>query len=973
MDKFSNDKILNSDISNLGLSYDSYEILKSINGIVKLEKIKDLASLNRMEILSILVDSGLSYDKISSVVEEVEKKLDSFGLSLGDARAVLLQNSKSIEEIEESKRIKIDSILNNKFLSDKLAKHGIVTLGDCENFYISDVKSWLSEKQKYDFIDIINALRENDLSFKQRESSIDFDDPKITYINVEDLTEEEAEEFYARPLSDLGFSKSAIAKLADNGINTIGEISMVYAFSLRNILNDNLALYHKVKERLAEFNVHVLYATDQVYYKSPKIQPKDISQMTLEEKQEFFSRPFSDIGVSSRVITLLAKRGMYTLGDVQSLTNTQFNKLLKGFTYIAKNKLLNTLAIFGIDKREEVYDKKYKPSTKEKPDFSNMDEKAKQLYYESSIDGMGFSDDLMVKFKLAGINTVGDLCKLSMKDIRILVNNAPSSQQRIREIFKDYGIEPVKFSTFFDGERINSFNFYAADEKTKETFVNSPITALGIYGVLVEKLKQEKLLTIDDLMNLTIKDLKTKFDVRPYTLSNLKQRLSEYGITLQYEDEKESLQLIEKADIPSMDSDEKAEFLAKSIDEFKLDKTVCKKLKKYGVDTIGELLKMDKSDIRKNIHLNSDTMQDIELLIANLGLRMKGSSCFVVDGKIVHKAEDINNIKYPKKVKAVDINLLSEEEKTKVLKTKLEDIGLHVRAVDLIHKKTDINTIGDIQSLYLGELNAILAQNPQYIEQTLSVLSEFGITFEPKLHTITKSEKSVNKLEECKSKEDILALELTDIGISNKIATRLKSDLGIRTVEDLTNFSKSELHYLNDGNAYYLANVCDKALKNIGLSLKEVKKKVPLSKVTVVENVDINTLSDDKIREFASRPLEEFGLAIKTTKILVEERGIKTIGEFLAISPTAVYSLLNGNDYLYSKTCERMKDFGIDMPDYKTVKRAKKQGGVPTVSRKQSDEEKYFMRKMAHYDSYLEYMDYKAHNKKQFKEDFEQK
>jgi len=964
MENFSTDKILRSEIAELGLSYDALNLLNKVDGIVKLKTVSDVASLTRIELLSLFVDSGVSYDIISNVVEEIEETLESKGIYLGDARAQILQGEKSEKEIEEAKLIRISSLIENPYLINKLERLGIYSLGDFSNVYVSDIRRLLTDRQREDFKIIVDAINENGLSFKQKHSYAYFNDPKVPYINVEELSEEEAEDFYSRPLSDFGFPQPVIDKLKEKGIDNIGELSMLYANELRMAINKNLELMSKIKEVLSRYNIQIHYVADEYYFEDPKIEPKDISKMSLEERYEFYSRPLSDIGVSERVEKYLQEKGIESIGDVEALTPKQIRRLLKNLNYSTLTKLLNTLAIFGVDKREEIPDRRFKDATKPKVNIESLSDEEREKYLKSSIVGMGFSDNIIAKFKSIGVETIEDLSKISSRDIRKMVNESPTTLMRIKSIMREYGLEPRKVSTFFEEPKVKYFNYNEVDEVKQKKFMERPIEDLGISGVLAETLKSKNILTIGQLSSLTIKDLKTDFNARQYTVHRLKERLNEFGIELKYEKVEESKDLIEKADMPSMNEEERAAFLSKPITEFKLDKFTQKRLKEAGIETLWDLMSYEKPELRAKLKANNVMMNELELLIGNLGERMKGSWCLVVDGKLVFKSEDINKIKYPRKVELVDIKTLPLEEREKMLDTRLEDLGLHVRAVDLIQKKSKIKTIRDIQSLDLGELKGLLARNEEYVEETLSVLGACGITFEYKEKQTTKGRtyKSTIDVEKLGNKEEILGLKLTDIGISFKIAQKLKNELGVVTVEDLTNTTKNRLRYLEEENKYYLSNVCEKALKNVGLSLKPVEKK-SREPEKMLDPIDLSTLPKEELIEISKHSIQTLGLSKKTTRILMQEYDIKTIGDFLSLSAIEVYNFLYDNDHLYNKTYERMLEFGLKMPELKDMKKMVKKG----IRRDSEDDE--FTRKMKHYGAYLEYMKSKENSSSNADED----
>lgn len=864
----------------------------------------------------------------------------------------------------------------NERISHNLEKHGIVTLEDLTNIYVSDLRDILHRYVRDEII-IRDFMKSQGVTFKKATYLNQFEESKIGYFDIEKLSEEEREDFLFRPLSDIGISKKLVDRLASNGVITVGDLVEKNNGNLREVTGNNGELAYLLRERLAKFNIEVESRDADMYFTQPKIDVKDVKAMSATEKKEFYSRPLSDIGVSDRITRLLGESGIKTIKDIDALSVKQVKKLFVGFNYGTYKKFVETLAVFGVDKHDEIYDRKFKESTKEKVDLDKLPEQERQKYLESSIEGMGFSDDVVQKFKAIGVKTVGDLTKISLKDVRESVNKNPYAIRKINAIMDAYGLDFVKLHTYIDEPTIQRVNVLALKSEDAEKILNMPIEALGINGKFVDVVKREKgVKTIGQLTSLKMSELKAlKVSSSNNEIYSIRDRLSEFGLSFApevVESKYYNDDFIDNINVEDLKDEQKEALLKLKLDNFKFRKSIVDRLKHVNIHTLGDLIEVQKPELRKITNLGSIAIQEIETTLAGLGIAMKGSSCYVVNGKVVSKVEDIKDIKTERKVELVDINTLKTEEKEKMLDTKLSDLGLHVRAIDLIEKKSDIRTIRDLSGLYLSDIENLLANNDEYIEHTLEVLSACGITFERKPRPTSYTyesleEKALKRIKECKSKEEILSLSLTEAGISRKSASTLES-LGITTIEDLTKKSKNQLINLTQGN-YALVKNLSNALDRCGLSFSE--KGTLQSQDRKVEKLPkMNANMDEETKKyFRKTSFGSVGIGKKVSRVLTENGQLTSLGDLLEKTPTELYIILGNNDAWYYKIRELLKEEGVKLPNLMYVKREIVESGAGASS-SLDHENKYFTRQMEHYGKYLEYV--KARNKKQYTEDFKE-
>ena len=856
----------------------------------------------------------------------------------------------------------------------KLARHGVTTLGDLSKYYISEIRDFVHRRPVDEQI-IRDVARKNGVSFRKVEYFTRFDESKIDYVDFYSLSDEEKKAFLSRPVTDIGINEKLAQRLATHGVYNIGDLVNRGRTDIRNIAGNNDVTGRLIRERLEKFNI-VIASQDELYhFNEPVIPVKDIKDMNGKEKIEFLMRPLSDIGVSNRVISILKDRGVKKIGDVESLSEKEVKKLFTGLSFSTYKRFLETIAQFGIEKEEVIYDRKFTEGTIEKVDFETISDEEKEEYYANSISGLGFSKDIQERLKKVNVETIGDLVKMSRKDIREMITKNPYALRRIKAVMDDYGLEFVNLHTYISEPKIERVDVSKLSKQDAQKILELPIQSLGITGKMVDVLKKEKNIeTIKELIGLKISDMKAiNKNNSNSNIFAIRDRLSDFGLSFAPEEKKSRYfrdDMIEHIDITKLSEDEKAKLLNLKLENFKFNKNVVRNCNEIGVTTLGQLIEMPKSEFRQKSRLNSIVVQEVEKTLADLGISMKGSNCYVVDGKVVSKLEDIKKLKTQRTVELVDVNTLSGKEKEEYLKTPISELGLHVRAIDLIEKKTYIKTLGDFQGMYLGEFEKMLASNDEYIEHTLNVLGECGIHFERKPQNLVSRNKTLKDKAEINAAkytnpEEIANLPLTEIGISTRRARKF-AEVGIYTVQDLANKSRNQIFNLSNGN-YKFVNQVNENLARFGFALNqdtEIKFRKPKDQ----EIAPLSEQFDEETRNYyCETSFESVGFGKKLSRILTQLCGVDNLSGIIDKTPVEIYQILGENDIWYYKTRELLKEEGINMPNLMYVKRDMIENGVGATG-SNSSENKYYARQMQHYNRYLSYV--KARNKQQLDEDF---
>jgi len=978
MEGLTTSKLLQENVKNLSLSNRTLEILNRLG----IQRIDDIAKLDRQELLTACINLGLSYEDITACVDEIEIKLYSNNLCLG------MDTNISDEKRAEALNSPMANLGISIAAASMLQTKGVNTLLDATNYTITEFRELLNRNFESSIKKIDYLLTKYGRKFKRPNFLNEHTNPLINYVDVESLNNEEKNEFFSRPISDIGLSIKATQRLNQYGLYTIGDVAKITNSELREAACANKDVSIWIKRRLEKFNIHIDTMDQDVYFSEPIVKAQNILDMSDQERELFLKRNIKDLGVSGRIVKVLAENDICTIGQVYDIDAKALKKVLKDFTYPTYYKLVEVLDLFGIDKKLEQFDTSFKPVKIKGIKFKELSEEKQNELLAQGLDSIGLSEKIIERLKRKQVYTIGDLIELSSSEFRDEISNSPYSQLKTRERLLSIGLDFSKQKTYFDNPLIETFDFNEATQEEREQLLSSHITNLGIRGHMVDVIKKVYgAVSVGDLINLTAKDIQNAMQGKVrYQLEHVTDILGKFGLKLKTE----SLSKIKPENINGLEEDEKTLILDKDLKEFDLNPFIQKKLEKIKIVSLRDLAEAPKPYIRTKTKINSQQMHSLESFLAGFGLQMKYSNCLVVDGKVVSKVEDLKNAKSQKKATPIDINGLNMEEREIVIETKLEDLGLPVRALDLLREKQGIETIRDIMQVYRSDVKAILANNKTYYQAVADALNEYGIQLQDRRRQIfsgihdakkKKNDQKQERKDACKDVEDYLALSLEDFGFAKKTVKKFAA-LGYKTVGDITLRTKKELNQsLQD---YSLVHKLKNMLQECGLDFAEddiVSKPV---KIKVIEPRVISDISQEERSTIFDAKIEEIGFAKPCVKILRDIYGVETFENVLQLDAMQIYLSMENDRYSYVKIREKLRAFGIDIPEYKVMHSAKKHGnfdymGRPLVlqtqtngalfEKKDSSEDKYYMRKMAHAKAYFDYI--KARNNKQLNSDFE--
>ena len=973
--EFTTNKNLLETLKKWGVSDKSIKMLMDCDQSITKE---ELLSVGRLELMGLLFKSGAKYDDVYAASEDIVSKVKKYN------------SGELLREEDDVLKRPLYELGFSSSLCAQLQWRGVTTLEEASKYYLSDIRDWAQNREE-EIQTMKYLLESNGSSFKKRASAVENQKLIMKRMDVKNMTEEQRSEFFASPIENLGMSNLMLDTLKSNGVRSVEELASLSTTDLRKFSGNNRYFLEGVRNVMARYGVYLDTVNEHIFFTEPKIERKLVNDMTDSERNVFENSKPSLIGMSHRVENLLAENGVETLADVIDADPISLRKMLSAVAYETYKKFVLRLSEFGIEK-SYIKARKAGEATAPKVDVETLSDEEREKFFARSIEELGFSEKIIYEMNRANIHTIGDLSKVTRKDLRVVAKSTHYTIQRIEEVMAEYGMKVVPMFTNITKPNIDTFDFYLADDVSKEKFLSASIEELGVHGKFVYDMKtQHGGTTIAHLMSLTQQQLKAMFSQDyhlPYKAIN--ERLAKFGIILP-KAETLNKKIITREEFLSADEKMQVELLNHNLDEFDINPYIVKKLYTIGVKTMLDLASTPKPYIREKAKCNSKYMQELEIKLAQFGMKMQGSNCFVVDGKVVSTCEHISKILSEKKVEPVNIFELDEHEREKVLDTRLEDLGLHVRALNMFRDKKGLETIRDLMPLYKSDIKDLLGYNKDYIAKTLGVMSEFGIEFadkplkqNPELKASKRAErfkKQVEKRDACKTKEEFEALTIGEMGFSGVPARKLKK-IGIQTVADLTTSTKKD--FIRRCNFdYSLVKTVKQMLTPFGIGFAEDTKIDDSNREIVVPKI-LSNLSQSQREELEKTPIEELGLSKKTKKIFIAADKVSTLGDIIAMSPIQLNAMLGGDEYLYTKLLESLSGFGVVLPDHKQLRKALKHMRRKTqtesdleitkpcavVPSQNTPEERYYRRKMEHLRKYYDYI--QARDKKQFAADFDE-
>ena len=812
---------------------------------------------------------------------------------------------------------------------------------------------------------LINLKVENMTHYDGAVKGAGYTLPKMDFVDVKSLDEKSKNEFLSRPISDLGIPPLAVHKFNSAGVYLIGELVGLQLKDANEILDGNVDTLRGVRYVLSRFNLDMYSRNNDHYFMSePKVIPFDVYAVSDDKRAEFFARPLVDLGLTKGQMQKLKDAvNVETIGQLAE-TEPEDIYYKVGLSAESYTKFLQRLKMFGIDKSMYGGNNWFREMEIEPVDISSLDEQGKQKLLDKSISVLGLSRRMEKSFQAAGISSIGELSSLYVSDIKKIIGNGASTVGVIRDRLKLLGIELKVNKTEYGEPKFELRDTTHMSVVQRKQVLDRPITDFGLSGKIIEQLDMAGIKTIRDLTKLTGMQVRSMVSHGYATI--LKSYLDKLGLGF-YQPEKMSAvnkNAMEEVAFKDLTPEFQKIFLELGVGSLSFKNASIKKLREAKIKTVGDLLSISKGQLREMLQTNNLIIKDIEITLARYGLKLRGSSVFVKDGKIVtNNSEHFLSLVSDRTIDPIFVKNMNAEQKRQFMNAKLEDLGLPLRALDHLEKKVGIDTVGELLSRYETELNHILAYNKQLIAKVKEILDEYGLKLKQKENP---SEKTVHDMKvdfealPDEEKSIILSTGIEHSGLNTKQVQRL-NNMGIYTIGDLANSDRADI--VEKSNRYF-ALVVDRTLSKYGLSLDT--KGIKIVKTTATGKIA------EKVITFN---LEQYGLSKKTAGLLKLGLDVDEIEDLTKFSSKQILKALKNSKYLYTSVYETALGHGVELQSPRIVcsqKKSKTDSIVSTSSassKPQHEVGDMSKRKYAHYKKYLTYI--KSRNDSKFITDFE--
>lgn len=448
-------------------------------------------------------------------------------------------------------------------------------------------------------------------------------------------------------------------------------------------------------------------------------------------------------------------------------------------------------------------------------------------------------------------------------------------------------------------------NILALNELSKEELMSVEVDRLFKRSGLLNTLLELDLTTIEQLMEVDVDYLSEHLSSSQLLL--LEERLAKFDIKLKgskrtfengelvKRDISKKIVLLEnapeKVDVLALEKEEQAAFLAKQIKDFGFAQFISQPLIDAGLNTIGDIVSSDISTLIKilgradYIHLRKAL--DEYNLRAKKNLSQKPS-------KYYDKS----------RVKPLELQSISDEDKEKLLSSSLEDAGLTDWFSEKIRARfSGVQTLEDLTRLTQAQLsNAFGTGAPWAVNKFLKNYGLSLATERPKVDRLEAVDVANLPEEEQRA---FLERDLRAIGVPSFLMQKLAQN-GIITVGDLARARtidvKKALNQERGNSHYRIVRVC---LARFNLNEYNKKEIVPI--------VDYKTLSDEEKQVFLNRELAEIGIPKTAIEKLEDGLKLKTVGDLINAKIDNVKYVLNFNTYTYQQVRKILANYGVEL------------------------------------------------------------
>lgn len=476
-------KILNYNLS----EFDKVKAaLSKVNLIQKEQKGKKIGSYNRTKrghfYRTENVLEGLDFEKLTETERQeiLKTPIDKIGLT---KKPVQTFKQNNINTLEDLSKLRSNTILN----------------------YIKHNYSYY----KY-IVGLLAALKVRGRGRPRKSTKNSLDN-----VDFSALTNAEKKEYLKTPIGEIGLSYFAIDILKENGINTLDDLTKISVKTF-NSFGLNRMQVIKVNELLKNLGVWYKYEKNtgrgRSYRSKNALEDLDLDSLTHEQRLEILNTPVDNLG--------------FTMNCAQKL---------KGMNILALKELLKVPASkirVNIDSTSKQYlevvafrKKYYEPFKNEvgsvsthyrtynvlfNVDVASLSEEEKDALKKTPIDMLGLVVPVVDKLKSANYLTLDDLLKASKSDLKKAVPNNYRRMVEILDLKEKFGVEKRerKAHSVITEDKLEGIDIESLDEDKKQELIKTPVDQLGLSSNCVEKLKENNILTIQDILNASLNEIK---------------------------------------------------------------------------------------------------------------------------------------------------------------------------------------------------------------------------------------------------------------------------------------------------------------------------------------------------------------------------------------------------------------------------------------------------------------------------------
>jgi len=567
------------------------------------------------------------------------------------------------------------------------------------------------------------------------------------------------------------------------------------------------------------------------------------------------------------------------------------------------------------------------------------------------------SDEYVENLKSLGINTIGDLQnKASFSEIVKAFKVNKSSINLIREILRkcDKEVGAKLNSWVFYTSAPNNVSgkemFYSMSDEDKLSFLNSSIRNIQITEASKAGLENNGIMTIADLLKSTPFEIKDAISNNTYAYVSILNYLRGYGICTKH-DKRKTDQTNRVFDVKSASQEEQDEFYSRPIESLNITKPAIKKLKEVGhVETIGDLLQLDKITVTKILNRNASAKKILKSELEKYGLEIKN-----------YDPTDPKNIYTERTVPILPVSELKDEEKEKYLQSHVSELGLKKQLVRALEKE-GITTIKDLTTINPKKVAKSPINRGNNLKEIREFLDAIGLSYtyyyaRGKSDVVVTPE-DVKKMNEFE-KLEFMERSISDIGISNIIVEKL-GEIGIHKLSDIMEMEKNDIRKAS-GLRNDRIQELEKRLFEYGIfmpgSVKENLDEIITYTERKIEPIDIMAQEEDLKNELLDREISEMGVPDYLLPKL-QRKDIITIRDLENLSLRTLRNLLRKTDKI-NEVLDIFASFGIKISDANKINFGSAQSS--------SGRDKYYARQMEHLNLAIPYI--KARNKKHIFDD----